>query len=75
MSLLGVQVQQLGTFHILDLSHNTHQLLDIMSVEGAEIADIHAVKDILLVSNGTLDGIRQALDAVLAVIIHQSFAV
>ena len=69
-----MQVQQFGTFHILDGAEYANQLFDVVSVEWTEVADIHAVKDVLLMGNGTLDGVRQALDAFLAVIIHQSLA-
>ena len=45
-----------------------------MTVERTKVTDIHPVEDVLLVGNGTLDGVRQALDALLAVVAHQSFA-
>ena len=48
MSLLCMKMQQLRTFHVLQLSEDTYQFLDVMSVVGAEIADIHALEDILL---------------------------
>ena len=71
----GVQVQQLRSFHILQLSEDTYQFLDIMSVEGSEIADIHSFEDILLVTDGRFHRIGQSDDAVLAVLSQQSFAV
>ena len=49
MSLLRVQMQQLGTFHILHLSEDAYQLFHIMSVEGTEIAYIHTFEHVLLV--------------------------
>ena len=46
---LGVQVQQLRTFHVFQLAQQSHYLLDIMPVEWAEVADVHALEDVLLV--------------------------
>ena len=74
MSFLSMQVQQLWTFHVLDSTEYAHQLFDIVTIERTKVTDIHAIEDVLLVSNGTLDSIRQALDAIFAVVIHQSFA-
>ena len=48
MSFLCMKMQQLRTFHVLQLSENAYQFLDIMSIVRAEIADIHALEDILL---------------------------
>ena len=72
---LGVQMQQLRTFHVLYLLQYSHQLFDVVAVKGTEVADVHAVEDVLLVGNGALDGIRQSLDAVLAVIVQQTLVV
>ena len=46
-----------------------------MSVEGTKVADVHTVEDVPLLGNGTLDGIRKALDALLAVVVHHALAV
>ena len=50
-------------------------LKNVMTIEGSEITDVHAVEDVLLVCDGTLDGVRQSLDTVLPVIIHHPFAI
>ena len=49
VSFLGMQVQQLRTFHVFQLAQQSHYLLDIMSVEWSEVADVHALEDVLLV--------------------------
>ena len=46
-----------------------------MTIEGSEVAYVHAIEDVLLVSDGTLDGVRKSLDTVLTLIIHHPFAV
>ena len=46
-----------------------------MTIKGTEVADVHAIKDVLLMRDGALDGIRQALDTMLAVIVQQALAV
>ena len=74
MSLLRMQVQQLRAFHVLHLPKDAHQLLHVMSVKRSEITDVHALKDVLLLGNDTLEGIGQTLQAVLTGIAHQPLA-
>ena len=54
VAFLGVQMEQLGTFHVLQLAHDAYQFLDIMTIEGPEIADVHTFKHVLLMRNGRL---------------------
>ena len=75
MTFLGVQVQQLGAFHVFNLSEYAYELFDIMAIIRTEIAYVHAFENILLVRDGTLEGIGKALKAVLPGIVHQSFSV
>ena len=75
MSFLSVQVQQLRSLHVLQLSQDAHQLLDVVAVERPEVADVHALEHVLLVRDGRLDGVRQTDDALAAVIVQQSFVV
>ena len=70
VTFLRMQMQQLRSFHVLQLLENTHQLLDVVSVERPEVADVHAVEDVLLMGDGALDGIRETLQSVLAVIVQ-----
>ena len=66
-------MEELGTFHVLELFQNTHHVDDIVAVEGPEIADVHAFKDILLMAQRTLDGIVQPDDALAAVVVKVAF--
>ena len=52
-----MQMEQLRAFHFLHLAEDAHELFDVVSVERAEIADIHSLEDVLLVRDGTLYGI------------------
>ena len=73
--LLGVQVQQLRTAHVLDLPEYAHQFLDVMSVEGAEVAYVHALEDVLLMRDGTLQRVRESDESLAAVVVHHALAV
>ena len=68
----GVQMQQLGTRHILQLPKDAHDFLYVMSVEGAEIAYVHALKDILLPTDDRFQSVVQAQDDVSAVVVENS---
>ena len=46
-----------------------------MPIERTKITDIHTIENVLLVSDGTLNGIRQALDTLSAVIVHHALTV
>ena len=49
--LNGVQVQDFRSFHIFDVPQDTCDVLHIVSVDGAEVADIHSFEDILLLGS------------------------
>ena len=67
-----VQVQQLGTLHILNLLEDAHQLNDVVSVCRTYVADVHTLKDVLLVRKQRLYGIVEAQDGASAVFIEPS---
>ena len=75
VTLLSVQVQQFRTSHVLNLSEDAHEFLDVMPVEGSEVSDVHSLEDVLLVRDGTLQGVRQADNAVFPVVIEHALAV
>ena len=75
VAFLGVQVQQFGTAHAFQLAQDAYQFLDVVTVEGTEVADVHAFEDVLLVRNGRLDSIRQADESTTAVVLKESDAV
>ena len=70
MAFLCVQVQQLGSFHALHLSQDAYQCFHVVAVEGPEVADVHALEDILLVRDSRFHGIRQTNQAAPAVILQ-----
>ena len=75
VAFLSMKMQKLWTFHRLQLSEDTYQFFYVMTIERTEIADVHAIEDVLLVGNGTLDSIRKALDTFLAFIVHHTILV
>ena len=68
-----VQVEQLGAFHVFQLAQHAHHLAHVVPVERPEIADVHALKDALLVAKGALDGVVQADDALAPVLGEVAF--
>ena len=44
----SVQVQYLGTFHVLDVTQHPGQVLYVMPVNRAEVTDVHPLKNVLL---------------------------
>ena len=70
-----VEMQQLGAPHILELAHDPHHFLDVVSVKGSEVADVHAFKDILLMADSTLQGIVEPDDAFPPVVVEIALGV
>ena len=71
----GMQVQQLGTLHILQLRQYAHQFYDVVPVKGAEISDIESLKDILLMTDSRFQCIAQSDDSLATVFLQIAFAV
>lgn len=69
-----MQVQQLGTRHIFQLPEDAHDFLYVMPVEGAEIAYVHALKNVLLPADDRFQSVVQAQDDVSAVVVENSLA-
>ena len=67
-ALGGMQVQQLGALHVFELTQQAHHLLDVVTVEGTEVAYVHALKDILLMAQHRLDGVVESYDALAAAV-------
>ena len=65
LALCRVQMQQFRPAHIFQLPKHTYNLTHIVPVERSEIADIHSLKDILLMTDGRLDGVIQPQDSFL----------
>ena len=60
ITLRRVDVEQLGTLHLLNHLQNPHQLQHIVSLSGAEVADVHTLKDVLLPSQHRLHAVVEA---------------
>ena len=71
LALGGVDVEHLGASHILYGTQGTHELDDIVSVDGAEVADVHALEDVLLLGEQALHAIVEADEALASSILHQ----
>ena len=61
-------MQQLRTLHVLYLTENAHKLSDIIAVEGTEVPDVHSLENVLLMADGTLQGIVQPDDTFSALV-------
>ena len=72
LTLSGVYVQHLRATHILYGTQCMHEADHIVSVHGAEIANIHPLKDVLLLSKQTLYTIIEANETLSPTILHQS---
>ena len=59
-ALYCVQVEQLWPFHLLDLAQRFDQLDDVVSICRPEIADIHPLKDVLLIRDERFYGIVES---------------
>ena len=66
-------MEELRAFHLLQLSQDTHQFDNVMSVEGSEVSDIQSFKDILLMTDSRFQGIAQTDDSFAAVILEIAF--
>ena len=75
LSLGGMQMQQLRTLHVLKLFEYSRHFLHVMTVERSEVADIHTLEDVLLMTQCRLQCIVQAQDALLAVFVEIAFGV
>ena len=75
LSLGGMQMQQLRTFHFLELLQQSYHLLDIMTVERTEVSDIHSLENVLLMAQCRFQRIVQADDALLAVVVEIALGV
>ena len=69
----GVEMQELGTAHVLELFQYAHHLADIVAVERSEVAYVHALEDILLMGKRRLQGIVEADKPFPAVFIKVAF--
>ena len=64
----GVDVEQFRTCHLLDAAQGAHEFHHVVAVVGAEVADVHALKDVLAPLQEGLHGIVEAQDASAALV-------
>ena len=67
-----VYMQHLGASHILDCTQCTHQIDDVVAIYGAKVADVHPLKDVLLLGKKTLHAIIEADDTFTIALLHQA---
>ena len=68
----GVNMQQLGPLHILDLTQGGHQLYYVMAVAGSEIADVHTIEDVLLVGQQGLQRVVEPDNLLTAALVQDA---
>ena len=69
----GVEMQELGAAHVLELFQYAHHLADIVAVERSEVAYVHALEDVLLMGKRRLQGIVKTDESFPAVVIEITF--
>ena len=68
----GVQMQEFRAFHLLNFAEHAHQFYHVVPVGRTEIADIHTLKDILLIGQKGFEGIVEAENGAAAALVEQS---
>ena len=63
LALHRLDVEEFRTLHLFDALENLHEFEDVVSVVGTEIADIHALKDVLLFGEERFHGIVETNQA------------
>ena len=71
-SLHGVDMKQLRSFHLPDCLQHSHQFHHIMSIGRAKIADVHALKHVLLAGEHRLQTVVEANNALSALLIEHT---
>ena len=71
----GVQVQEFWTFHVFELPHYPHQFLHVVTVVWSEVSDVHALKHVLLMTDGRLESIAQSDESIASVVFKKSLIV
>ena len=71
-SLRRVQMEQLRAAHILDLSQDAHQFHHVVTVKRAEIADVHALENVLLPSQSRFQRVVEADEALASLVAHHA---
>ena len=70
----GVQMKQLRPFHVFELLQHTHNFNDVVPIERAEIADVHAFEHVLLMAQRTLQCIVEADESFASAVVEITFA-
>ena len=61
LALHGHDMQQLGPFDVAQCPKRAHQLLEVVAVDGAEIAEIEALEEVALVQHPLFHGVARLL--------------
>ena len=70
LTLDGVQVKQLRTFHVLNFVQYAHQIYYVMSINRTDVADVHTLKYILLIGEKRFNGVVESKDGATVVFVH-----
>ena len=70
----GVQMKQLRPFHVFELLQHTHNFNDVVAIERAEIADVHAFEHVLLMAQCTLQRVVKADEPFAPAVVEITFA-
>ena len=71
-ALHGMKMKKFWTSHFFYFTQNAHQFLNVMSIRWPEIADVHTLKNILLVGQQRFHGIIETQNATTTIFIEQS---
>ena len=67
-------MKQLRTFHVFELLQHTHNFNNVVAIERAEIADVHAFEHVLLMAQRTLQCIVEANESFASAVVEITFA-
>ena len=72
LALGGVQVQYLGALQVLDVVEHAGQILHVVSVDGPEVSDVHALEDVLLLGGHRLQAVGEADEGLAALLVEDA---
>ena len=73
-ALDGVEVEDFGAFHLLDVPQDAGHVDDVVSVDGSEVAYVHAFEDVLLSGGDGLEAVSEAYECLSAVFVEDAQA-
>ena len=68
-----MKMQELWPFHVFDPPQHVDQIDNVVAIEGAKVADVHSLKEVLLMGDGALQGIVETDEAIAAGVVEIAF--